>query len=140
IQPSNSIWLLGYGVASFSGGTMFSQPQRLSNEAQLPTIFDTNLRVTTQAGKGRVCVGDSGGPAVNTFLVPNTDIAVGVASNFDSSNPWCPAVGNWFRHAHTANSASFIQAVHNNFLSGPCSQSSAPFPYGWFNYQTCWFG
>jgi hypothetical protein len=88
--------LYGYGASNYSGQN--SGTLRRSNMSLTVDWSSANyLGFDTTTGEGRVCAGDSGGPAINS-----AGVIAGVASHFDQSvSGWwndyqCPTPGYQF--------------------------------------------
>ena len=60
----NYVWLWGYGVKDWNGGGAGTS-RRSTVEQTISSGLDWHFELKTASGRGRMCKGDSGGPATN---------------------------------------------------------------------------
>lgn len=132
---TNRFWSLGYGANHINGSGSGTRRMTLKDN---PTSWAGQLHFKAKivAGRGHICRGDSGGPAINTTMLPGFDLAVGVSSGTDVVNITddCGSGGQEFRVANTT--GDWVETVveasgttcHNHSINGA------------WTYIRCWSG
>lgn len=88
-------------------------------------------------GWGSTCRGDSGSSAVNTSLIGDREVSLGVASLMDVNNDetdYCTKYGGKFRYSRINNKANWVRGVLEAFGAGTCTTGLRN---GWL-YRFCW--
>jgi hypothetical protein len=123
-----------YGYGANNGNGSGSGVLRRSNSG--PTVnsdSSTWISFIAQAGIGRSCKGDSGGPAMT--VTTQFPTVAGVSSCYFGSTDACPGVGDAFlyRQVGTVASSFVAQTINNDSLPESCVNTTV----GNYNYWTC---
>jgi hypothetical protein len=93
VWENEQFWMLGYGRLPDGSGSGVGRKSNSTDRIDANVIH--YWRTDADVGIGRVCLGDSGGPAISTTRI-GVDLAIGIWVASDV-NPSCPYIGGQMR-------------------------------------------